>query len=69
MYVYLMQDNKPVSFWQGDICQFEFLNAKTHWLVLRADRSLGIVDEDVNAGMISVKITVNDISLNGVKDV
>ena len=35
---------------------------------MRADKSLGVVDEDVHAGMISVKISINDVTLNGVKD-
>lgn len=44
------------------------MNPKTHWLVLKADKALGLVDDDVNAGMISVKISLNDISMNGVVD-
>jgi hypothetical protein len=44
------------------------LNTKTHWLVLKADKALGLVDDDVNAGIISVKISLNDISQNGVVD-
>lgn len=57
-----MLDKKAVSFWQGDILQFEFLNPKTHWLVLKADKAIGIVDDDFDAGMISVKISLNDIA-------
>lgn len=35
---------------------------------MKADKALGLVDDDVKAGMISVKISVNDVALNGIKD-
>jgi hypothetical protein len=38
------------------------------WLVLRADKALAVVTNDADAGMISVKISINDVSLNGLKD-
>jgi hypothetical protein len=36
--------------------------------VLKADKSLGLVDDDIDAGIVSVKISLNDIAQNGVVD-
>jgi hypothetical protein len=46
VYVYLMDDSKPVCFWKGKAIVFVNPNPVMQWIPLKADLSVGSVKED-----------------------
>lgn len=68
VFVYLMDGDKQVCFWKGDIAQFKDPNPKFKWLHMKADKSVGAIEHDYEAGMIQFKMSINDETLNGPAD-
>ena len=56
--VYLMDDDKPISWWKGLLKDFDSTNASFRWCQLKADRAIDKVEDDYKAGMISMKLSV-----------
>jgi hypothetical protein len=65
VYVYLMDDSKPICFWKGKAVNFVNPNPVMQWIPLKADLSVGSVKEDWMAGMISLKLSINNATTNG----
>lgn len=66
IFIYLEDESeKLICFWQGKLSEFRNADAKWRWIQLKPDRSYGEVEEDYMAGMISVKISVANITRNG----
>lgn len=58
IFIYLQDEyDKLICFWQGKLSEFMATNAKWRWIQLKPDRSYGMVENDHDAGMISVKIS------------
>ena len=60
VFVYLMDDDKAVCYWKGDVAEFSDPNAKFKWLNMIADKSVGAVEKEYEAGMIQFKMSIND---------
>ena len=41
-----MDDDKPISWWKGKLCDFEGVNSKFKWCQLKADKAVDEVEED-----------------------
>ena len=66
LYIYLLnEDDVPVSYWWGPLSEFKTLDAKWRWIQLKPDRSYGEIEEDYQAGMVSVKIGVARLAQHG----
>lgn len=52
IYVYLMDGDYPVCYWQGDVSEFIDPNPQYKWIPLRADLSVGKVTDQWKAGML-----------------
>lgn len=66
IFVYLQDENdKLICFWQGKLSDFSKDDAQWRWIQLKPDRSYGVVDEDYKAGMISIKISVANLTQRG----
>ena len=57
----LDEDDKPICFWHGAVNEFKERDAKWRWIQLKPDRTYGIVEKDHEAGMLSVKISINKL--------
>ena len=62
IFIYLEDDEKLICFWQGKLSEFSEVDAKWRWIQLKPDRSYGKVEEDYKAGMVSVKISVVNVT-------
>ena len=63
--VYLMDDDKPVCFWKGNCTNFINPDAEMKFEVFKTDLALGKVTENYQAGLIGMKISINNVSVNG----
>lgn len=52
IFVYLMDDETPISYWRGSALDFTNPNPKYRWCIMSADGSIGKITEDHEAGMI-----------------
>lgn len=52
-------DDTPICFWHGMLSEFISKNAQWKWIQLKPDRSYGEVENDHEAGLVSIKMTVN----------
>ena len=68
IFIYLMDDDLPICFWRGNASDFTDPNPKYRWCILSADGSIGKINEDPEAGMIQIKISINDVAKNGIVD-
>lgn len=70
VYVYLMSegggffggDPKPICWWSGNASEFAELNPEYKWKVMKNDMAIGKVDNDYEAGLIQLKMTIHDKS-------
>lgn len=58
VYVYLMDDDYPISFWKGPASEFFNPNPKLRWVSLEPDVSVGKLDKPYKAGMVSFRLTL-----------
>lgn len=65
VFVYLMDGDKPVSYWTAPASEFMDPNPDYRWCVMIADRALGYLTEDSKAGMVQLKLSINDMQKNG----
>ena len=65
VFVYLMDGDKAICYWKGNVPDLADLNPEYKYYALKADRALGKVKEDCNAGLIGMKISINNESING----
>ena len=69
IYVYLMDGDKPICYWKGLASEFMDPNPKKYrWLVMKNDKAIGKVDNDYEAGLVQVKISINAKHLSGSVD-
>ena len=60
IYVYLLDTSDvPICFWHGKLSEFMDIDAKWKWIQLKPNRSYAKIENDQQAGMVSVKISVN----------
>ena len=65
VYIYLMDDDKPICFWRGMVSDFTNPNAAVAWVPLINDLAIGKVTKTHKAGMISFKLAIHDVERNG----
>lgn len=63
--VYLMKGDVPICYWKGTPEEFMDPNPKYRWLTMKNDKAIGKVDEDHEAGLIQLKLSINDKAANG----
>jgi hypothetical protein len=68
VFIYLIDGGEPVCFWKGEAKDFESPNPHLKWYPLQADGSIGKVKHSYEAGMIQLKMTINNKTLNGALD-
>jgi len=62
--ILLMDDDKPVSYFVDSIANYMEPDAKYHWISLLPDRCVGVVDSPNDAGIISFKLSIHDVTTN-----
>ena len=60
--MYLMDGNTPVCYHRADACEFESPDPPLRWVPLTNDKSIGKVDDEYRAGLLSFKITLFDMA-------
>ena len=68
LYVYLMKGDVPVCYWKGTAEEFMDPNPKYRWLVMKNDKAIGKVENDYEAGLIQIKMSINQKHTNGAVD-
>ncbi len=63
-----MDGSKPICYYKSHIKNFINPNAKMEFVELTPDRALGKVTTDHKAGVVSFKLSVNDVAKNGKLD-
>ena len=63
--VYLMKGDIQICYWKGTPEEFTDPNPKYRWLTMKNDKAIGKVDEDHEAGLIQLKLSINDKTANG----
>ena len=53
-----MDGDKPVCYWRGLAKDFTEKNPAFQWIILKADRAIGKVKNDYDAGMISMRMSI-----------
>ena len=64
VFIYLVKDKTRISYWRGSALEFTEVNAPLRWLTLQVDQSMGELDDQNNAGLISLRLCINDIAKN-----
>ena len=59
------EDDNPISFWKGPASDFVDPNPSYRWLIMKADKAEGYIENDYEAGMIQIKLSINDVFKNG----
>ena len=67
-YVYLMDGDKAVCFHRLKVSDFTNPNPELEWLPMTNDLAVGKVSHDWKAGMVSIKLSINDVTKNGPVD-
>lgn len=60
-----MDGNVPISYAKILASEFENEDPEFRWIKLKADMSIGAIKGDQDAGMILMKLVINDVSKNG----
>ena len=60
-----MDGNVPICYWKGSTSDFVEPNPTYRWLTMKADKALGKVEKDYEAGMIQFKMSIHDSTKNG----
>ena len=59
-----MDGSDPICFWQGMVKDFADLSPVYKWVPLNVDKAIGKVKNEFEAGLIQIKIAVNDKKVN-----
>ena len=59
-----MDGDKPICYWRGKTSDFTDRNPAFKWYPLTNDRAIGEVKEAHEAGMIQIKLSINDLQRN-----
>lgn len=65
VYVYLMDGNSPICYWKGHVLDFLNPDPGFKWLPFKNDLAIGTVKNAYEAGLIQVKMSINDRQTNG----
>lgn len=60
-----MDGSEPICYWKGNASDFLDPNPQYRWFPLTADLAKGKVKNSYEAGLVSLKITLNHKSKNG----
>ena len=63
-----MDGSDTICFWRGKAIEFSNPNAQFRWLPLLNDLAIGEVENSYEAGMIQIKMSLNNVTQNGKKD-
>ena len=63
--MYLLYGDKPVCFYKAEIEEFRDPNPEWKWIQLNNDMSIGKVTEPHKAGMVSIKLSIHDRTIDG----
>ena len=64
VYIYLMEESKPICFWRGKATDFINRNPEFRWLPMNNDLAVGKIDEAHKAGLVQIKLTINPLKTN-----
>jgi len=62
VYVYLLEEDKPICYWTATASRFTNPNPSYEWIILNADKVVNVVKEDYMAGMVQIKLSINDVA-------
>lgn len=65
VFVYLMEGDSPICYWKGSVTEFTDPDPKFRWIHMKADKAVGTVKKDYEAGMIQFKMSITDETKNG----
>jgi hypothetical protein len=65
VFVYLMEGDSPICYWKGGVTEFTDPDPKFRWIHMKADKAVGTVKKDYEAGMIQFKMSITDETKNG----
>lgn len=68
VFVYLLDGSYPICYWKGKVSDFTNPDPKFQWIILKNDKAIGRVSEDHEAGMLQIKLSVNNKQMNGPVD-
>ena len=68
IFIYLMDGNHPICFWKGRVSEFSDQDPGQRWFILKVDKAVGKVENDYDAGMLQLKLAINDVQKNGMVD-
>jgi hypothetical protein len=63
--IILMDGDSPVCYKTEDVENFMNPDAEYKWIQMNADPCVKKVKEDKDAGILSFKMSINDVNLNG----
>mmetsp|Transcript_20973 Transcript_20973/g.32507 ORF Transcript_20973/g.32507 Transcript_20973/m.32507 type:complete len:176 (+) Transcript_20973:1400-1927(+) len=63
-----MDGDKPVCFWKDSILDFLDPSMPMRWFEFEPDRGVGKVKQSHKAGFFSIRLFINDVTLNGEHD-
>jgi len=52
IFIYLLENGEPISYWRAPASKFSDPNPSHKWCILQADKAIGKITDDFNAGMI-----------------
>jgi hypothetical protein len=55
-----MDGDKPICYWRGKVSEFIDPNPIYKWIPLKCDLAIGSVKDPWRAGMLSVKLSINN---------
>ena len=61
VYFYLMDGDEHICYWRGHMTDFTNRNPKFQWFSFNIDKYYGKVKNDYDAGMVQIKMAINDL--------
>ena len=68
IFIYLLDGSTPICFWKGIVADFTNSDPKYQWITFKNDKAIGKVSEDHEAGMLQIKLSINNKTENGSVD-
>lgn len=65
VFIYLYKGKKRICYWKGSIMEFTNPNPAIKWIELMPDFAIGEVKDHYKAGIVGIRMSIHDVSLNG----
>ena len=60
----MMKDSVPIGYWWANATEFIDPSPQYRWCIMKADKAIGTLKHDHEAGMIQLKLSINDVAKN-----